>query len=270
MGFTARSALLAFAGFACVESSVDPDDVLDPGGKQEGEVDRPLGSWEGMDGPIHKLTLGEDFGYRRDVPCRECLCASLPCDTQESGFFDFTKSTTSDRVYIVFYDPEGYRRDRYEYLYDGKTLQLRSYPRSGAIGDWFALRRPEEDVQMCGGHLATGCTGPRFCDYTLEQMCGQGDQTGTCRPYPASCANELALPVCGCDDVTYASACFAHMAGKAVAHDGACAEECDDGACGPSLGMPNWTCPDGSLGGPTGRCIHNADGSCGWEIAQCP
>jgi hypothetical protein len=47
-------------------------------------------------------------------------------------------------------------------------------------------------------------------------------------------------------------------------------ETCDKSACGPQLGLPNQICADGSMGGPTGRCLKNANGSCGWEIRQCP
>lgn len=46
---------------------------------------------------------------------------------------------------------------------------------------------------------------------------------------------------------------------------------CDPSACGPALGMPNWLCPDGSVGGPTGRCLSDPkSGACGWEIRSCP
>ncbi|WP_234945204.1 hypothetical protein [Anaeromyxobacter sp. Fw109-5] len=45
---------------------------------------------------------------------------------------------------------------------------------------------------------------------------------------------------------------------------------CDPEACGPQLGMPNFTCADGSTGGPTGRCLEHANGQCGWEIRECP
>jgi hypothetical protein len=47
-------------------------------------------------------------------------------------------------------------------------------------------------------------------------------------------------------------------------------EACSPTECGPQLGLPNWTCEDGSIGGPTGRCIQRAGGSCGWEINDCP
>lgn len=52
---------------------------------------------------------------------------------------------------------------------------------------------------------------------------------------------------------------------------GESAGACADDACGPALGMPNQLCPDGvHSSGPTGRCLRQADGTCGWEIAECP
>ena len=48
------------------------------------------------------------------------------------------------------------------------------------------------------------------------------------------------------------------------------AQTCEAGACGPALGEPNYTCPDGTIAGPTGRCILNQDGTCGWEVVACP
>lgn len=41
-------------------------------------------------------------------------------------------------------------------------------------------------------------------------------------------------------------------------------------ACGPAPGMPAMICPDGSTGGNTGKCVAQKDGSCGWEIRECP
>lgn len=46
---------------------------------------------------------------------------------------------------------------------------------------------------------------------------------------------------------------------------GACAES----DCGPQLGMPNYPCADGTVGGPTGKCLRNAQSACGWEIREC-
>ncbi|MEZ4464414.1 MAG: Kazal-type serine protease inhibitor domain-containing protein [bacterium] len=46
--------------------------------------------------------------------------------------------------------------------------------------------------------------------------------------------------------------------------------QCDPQLCGPPLGLPNVVCPDGSIGGPTGRCLENDAGECGWEVRECP
>lgn len=45
---------------------------------------------------------------------------------------------------------------------------------------------------------------------------------------------------------------------------------CDPSACADPepYGVPNWTCPDGSIGGPA--CIEADDGTCGWGIVECP
>jgi hypothetical protein len=44
---------------------------------------------------------------------------------------------------------------------------------------------------------------------------------------------------------------------------------CDPTQCGPAPGVPNWKCEDGTLGGPTGNCLPQEDGSCTWEINWC-
>lgn len=38
--------------------------------------------------------------------------------------------------------------------------------------------------------------------------------------------------------------------------------------CGPAPAMPNWQCPNGSIGGPS--CERLPDSRCGWLIRQCP
>lgn len=45
---------------------------------------------------------------------------------------------------------------------------------------------------------------------------------------------------------------------------------CDVAECGPRLGMPTAACSDGSTAGPTGLCIRDPNGNCGWEIHECP
>jgi hypothetical protein len=50
----------------------------------------------------------------------------------------------------------------------------------------------------------------------------------------------------------------------------ATAEPCEITECGPPMRMPNRRCPDGSMGGPTGRCLRQPDGRCAWEVRPCP
>jgi hypothetical protein len=45
---------------------------------------------------------------------------------------------------------------------------------------------------------------------------------------------------------------------------------CDVAECGPPIRMPSKRCPDGSIGGPTGRCLRKPDGRCAWEVRPCP
>src|SRR5215470_17462050 len=47
-------------------------------------------------------------------------------------------------------------------------------------------------------------------------------------------------------------------------------ELCDVAECGPPIRMPSKRCADGSIGGPTGRCLRKPDGRCAWEIRTCP
>jgi hypothetical protein len=51
---------------------------------------------------------------------------------------------------------------------------------------------------------------------------------------------------------------------------GPSATECVPAECGPEPGAPAYECADGSLGGSTGRCLRAADGTCGWELRECP
>ncbi|WP_437624799.1 hypothetical protein [Sorangium sp. So ce1151] len=78
--------------------------------------------------------------------------------------------------------------------------------------------------ESCGGFTrgpAPVCAAGLYCSYTPEDVCGWADASGLCAERPASCA-EVYLPVCGCDNRTYANACKAAMGGVAVYAHGEC------------------------------------------------
>jgi hypothetical protein len=66
-----------------------------------------------------------------------------------------------------------------------------------------------------------GCPDGQYCDFPRTAQCGAADQTGTCKVKPQVC-DDIAMPVCGCDDKTYGNACEAAAAGVSTSADGAC------------------------------------------------
>ncbi len=66
------------------------------------------------------------------------------------------------------------------------------------------------------------------------------------------------------------AACRKSAEPETLSPGGAAGSECPVESCGPAMGMPNRQCGDGSSGGPTGRCLRNAEGTCGWEVRSCP
>jgi hypothetical protein len=154
------------------------------------------------------------------------------------------------------------------------------------------------------------CPAPRPCDELEETACLSRSD---CSPvyvgvgaYPREC--ELPEPPAICDGEAYAGCTEAAatcapadcgpaplgatylcpdgsvggVTGRCIeSGDGGCGwetrgcptpgpEECELDACGPALGAPAYVCADGSIGGNTGRCLANADGTCGWELRECP
>jgi hypothetical protein len=50
-----------------------------------------------------------------------------------------------------------------------------------------------------------------------------------------------------------------------------CPRSCTPQECGPQPAQPNRICPNSmTIAGPTGRCLRDAMGTCGWEIISCP
>jgi hypothetical protein len=90
----------------------------------------------------------------------------------------------------------------------------------------------------------------------------------------AACGCQGSAPKAGTKAGSSSSAPAGSAAGSAAAPAGSAAapaaEECSPGECGPAMRMPNRQCPDGSMAGPTDRCLRKPDGRCGWEIRECP
>ncbi len=94
---------------------------------------------------------------------------------------------------------------------------------------------PQPIGEACGGRGLGPCVEGSFCNFAPESICGRGDAGGICTARPDRCEPSDA-PVCGCDGVTYASACAAARAGVSVERDGRCeVERCqprEPNACG--------------------------------------
>ena len=109
-----------------------------------------------------------------------------------------------------------------------------------------------------------GCTTPN-CKMGEQVVCDKKDVCG------GPCRCEPATGVCKADTDCPADArCDLSNCRLPPRAADASAPTCDPLKCGPALGLPNRICADGSTAGPTGRCLLNADGNCGWEIIDCP
>ncbi|HEY3451835.1 MAG TPA: hypothetical protein VGK67_36090 [Myxococcales bacterium] len=111
-----------------------------------------------------------------------------------------------------------------------------------------------------------GCTYP-ICKPGEEMVCKGANVCGyPCECFPAHgmCTADFD---CSADARCDLSSCLLPPTYPVDAGPAQCAPE----KCGPMPMMPNVLCGDGKLmAGPTGRCLVNPDGSCGWEIARCP
>lgn len=143
----------------------------------------------------------------------------------------------------------------------------------GGCGGDVVIGDDECAKSACGAMPALACADGSSA-YTGRCL-GQPD--GTCAwekrscPAPTSC-EPCAVPDIACADgsIPYTGKCFLDPSGKCTAEYKGCPGECTKAECGPELGMPSYTCEDGTTGGPTGRCLRDAAGKCAWEVKDCP
>jgi hypothetical protein len=89
---------------------------------------------------------------------------------------------------------------------------------TGACG-WTVSPCPAagETDGTCGGRSGVKCRNANdFCNIPEANACGATDGGGTCTPRPANCVEPEAT-VCGCDGMSYKSACEAARAGISIA-----------------------------------------------------
>ena len=143
-----------------------------------------------------------------------------------------------------------------EYALPRRKLRLKAASR--AAWRCLATRRLtcEEKLQS-GRALGSACWRSRLCSgsHARDRLLRPARQRPVGAPGAAGSSTTGGVAASG---------------GSSGGAGGVSQDSCDKSACGPQLGLPNQICADGSTGGPTGRCLKNANGSCGWEIRQCP
>lgn len=85
----------------------------------------------------------------------------------------------------------------------------------------------------CGGIDDVPCGIDRYCSYAVGG-CATDGALGECSDMPTACT-EIYQPVCGCDNLTYANACFAAADGVSVLAEGTC-EDVFGETCGGIAG----------------------------------
>ena len=90
---------------------------------------------------------------------------------------------------------------------------------AAAAGVNVAAQGECEMAEVCDGTPENGCEDGYFCLRDMG-MCADED-AGACTMIPELCPPIFA-PVCGCNDMEYASACFAHAVGVSIKNEGEC------------------------------------------------
>jgi hypothetical protein len=116
------------------------------------------------------------------------------------------------------------------------------------VGGVPPMRGFGEEGKACGGFLGLGCAAGKnlFCEF-LAGTCGNADAPGTCtkRLGTATCPRSF-IPVCGCDNHTYANECEATRGGVSKRHAGPCND----------MHTPPATNPDAREGGSCGFVLN--------------
>ena len=80
---------------------------------------------------------------------------------------------------------------------------------------------PPASKKLCGGLVGRSCAATEYCDYA-NNSCGDGDQTGTCKPRPEFCTAIEGPPTCACNGMLYHSECGAYRNGSDLNARGTC------------------------------------------------
>jgi len=121
----------------------------------------------------------------------------------------------------------------------------------------------DEASAECQANYCGGCNAEWYSESGSRVCESKCDYQDPARRYVAQSRSQCALVrfACGENEQPFFDDCGC----------GCETVTCDPRECGPALGMPNTLCADGTtVAGPTGRCLRNESGSCGWEVAQCP
>jgi Kazal-type serine protease inhibitor-like protein len=108
----------------------------------------------------------------------------------------------------------------------------------------------------CADPDGSDCAAGTFCSFEVADACGAGGSTGTCKPIPAACQQNLS-PVCGCDGINYDNECVANAAGTSVSRPGEC----------PGVGDPCTAV--GADCGPGQFCEFSVADTCGNDPGVC-
>lgn len=107
---------------------------------------------------------------------------------------------------------------------DGKTDKNPCLAAMDGVGIRDVGPRPiprASERRMCNGTGAAACLATEYCPFTEDLAWGENGGDLECMRRPTACVSQY-LPVCGRDNKTYASACFAAMAGVGVLASGPC------------------------------------------------